>query len=330
MQENNYPELIMTPSHKIDKWAELVSKKIYEGKQVIVFFDTETTGGVSGNTINVIEKNDHQYEGKRHRMLEFGASVTVFNEETGVCEPLLDEEGDCVRFHEYLNIWAEDPNKLRRINSMTEVPWGAYIVHGIDKDFLEGKKPLGHKIKGFEGGFKLPKPAPTMEQIIEPLSKVIGLSHVTRDEKLEKTIKCAAHNAEFDNKFMNSEFQLVGKSVFESYISPLCTLLLAKSVLPKSEVGGKYNLDSLSNYVKEQGLVQNEEIPRDLHGAMVDTRILLQIYNGITNSKFYKNAPNAPLSDKKQSEEIVNFLNVKQEELKVRRPLPIMKKRKVG
>ncbi len=329
MQENNYPELVITPSHKVDMWAELVSEQIYNGKQIVVFFDTETTGGVSGNTISVKEKNDHKYEGKLHRMLEIGASITVFNEANGVCEPLLDKDGDCVRFHEYLNIWAEDKNKLRRINSMTEVPFGAYRVHGISQLFLEGKVPLGHNLDNIDSDFKLPRPAPTMEQVIEPLSKIIGLSHITKDELKEKTIKCAAHNAEFDNKFMNSEFQLVGKSVFESYISPLCTLNLAKSVLPKSEVG-KYNLDSLYKYVKENNLSSNEAIPRDLHGAMVDTRMLLDVYNGITNSDFYKNSPNAPLSDKALSEDIVNYLNIKQEEIKVRRPLPLMKKRKIS
>ena len=117
-------------------------------------------------------------------MLEIGASVTVLNEENGQCEPLKDNSGDIIRFHEYLNIWAEDKNQLKKINSMTEIAYGAYLVHGISERFCNGEVVLGHDLKSINSDFKLNKPAPTMQQAIEPFMKVTGLSHITKDEEI--------------------------------------------------------------------------------------------------------------------------------------------------
>lgn len=320
-----YDELLLTPKNKIEEWSNIVSEKIYEGKQIVVFYDTETTGGVrKGKGVSVIEKDDMQYEGKRHRMLEIGASVTVLNEENGQCEPLTDNSGDLIRFHEYLNIWAEDKNQLKKINSMTEVPYGAYMVHGISEKFCNGEVVLGYDLKNIDSNFKLNRTAPTMKQVIEPLMKVTGLLHITKDEELEKRVIFSAHNAEFDNKFMNSEFQLAGLSPFESYAATLCTLNMSKDIIPPQEVNKKYSLDSLYQYVLNKNFVENKPIPRELHGAMVDTRILLTMYNGLTNSPWYKNAPNTPLKEKKLTEDIVDYLKNYQNRI-IRRPLPKIK-----
>lgn len=317
-----YEELVLTPSDKIEEWSNIVSEKIYEGKQIVVFYDTETTGGVrKGRGVSVIEKDDMQYEGKRHRMLEIGASVTILNEENGQCEPLKDNSGELIRFHEYLNIWAEDKNQLKKINSMTDVPYGAYLVHGISEKFCNGEVVLGHDLKSIDSDFKLNKPAPTMQQVIEPLMKVTGLLHIVQDPELEKRVIYAAHNAEFDNKFMNSEFQLAGLSPFESYAATLCTLEMGRDIIPPQEVNKKFSLDSLYQYVLDKGFVENKPIPRELHGAMVDTRILLTMYNGLTNSPWYKNAPNTPLKEKKLAEGIVDYLKNYQSRV-IRRPLP--------
>jgi DNA polymerase III epsilon subunit-like protein len=325
-----YNELMITPKHKIEPWAELVSEKIYNGEQVVVFFDTETTGGVSGNIVSVLEKNDLKYEGKLHRILEIGAIVTILNEKTGGYDVLLDKDGDRVMFHEYTNIWAEEQKELRRINSMTEVPFGAYRVHGISEKFLAGHVTLGHSLRDLESDYKVPRMAPTMKQIIKPLMKVMGLTHIVKNSALEKTVQACAHNIEFDNKFMNSEFSLAGQPLFESLTSPLCTLKLARSVLPKEEVNKKYSLDNLYQYVKEKKLISTNQ-SRDLHGALVDTEIALQMMNGIVASEFYKKSPNAPIrskqeaSEKNLSNEITSYLNIKTEKLKTRRPLPLMK-----
>ena len=320
-----YEDLIITPSDKIEEWSNIVSEKIYEGKQIVVFYDTETTGGVrKGKGVSVVEKDDAKYEGKRHRMLEIGASVTVLNEENGQCEPLLDNYGKPILFHEYLNIWAEDEKQLRKINSMLEVPYGAYRVHGISEKFLNGDVELGHDLQNIDSDFKLPKSAPTFQQVIEPLMKVTGLLHVRQNPEKEKRVIYAAHNSEFDNKFMNSEFQLAGLSPFESYAASLCTLVMSKDIIPPSATNKKYSLDALYQHVLDNNYVENNPIPRELHGAMVDTRILLTMYNGITNSPWYKNAPNTPLKEKKLSAGIVDYLKNYQERV-IRRPLPRMK-----
>lgn len=320
-----YEDLIITPSNKIEEWSNIVSEKIYEGKQIVVFYDTETTGGVrKGRGVSVVEKDEAKYEGKRHRMLEIGASVTILNEETGQCEPLLDNSGSAIHFHEYLNIWAEDEKQLRKINSMQEVPYGAYRIHGISKEFLNGDVNLGHDLNHIESDYKLQSKAPTFQQVIEPLMKVTGLLHVTQNPEKEKRVVYTAHNSEFDNKFMNSEFQLAGLSPFESYAASLCTLVMSRDIIPKPETNNKYSLDALYQYVLNKNYVENKPIPRELHGAMVDTRILLTMYNGITNSPWYKNAPNTPLKEKKLTEGIVDYLKDYQKRI-IRRPLPRVK-----
>jgi DNA polymerase III epsilon subunit-like protein len=320
-----YEDLVLTPKDKIELWSNIVSEKIYEGKQIVVFFDTETTGGVrKGRGISVVEKDDIKYEGKRHRMLEIGASVTVLNEENGQCDPLTDNSGDLIRFHEYLNIWAEGEKELKKINSMIDVPYGAYRVHGISEEFLNCEVVLGHDLDNQDSNFKLERKAPTMKQAIDPLMKVTGLQHIRKNPDIEKRVIFAAHNAEFDNKFMNSEFQLAGLSPFESYAASLCTLAMSRDIIPPLEVSKKYSLDSLYKYVLRENFVKNDEIPRELHGAMVDTRILLTMYNGLTNSKWYKDAPNTPLKEKKMSEGIVDYLKDYQDRI-IRRPLPKVK-----
>jgi DNA polymerase III epsilon subunit-like protein len=304
MSENNYNELILTPKHKVDKWGELVSNKIKNGEQVVVFFDTETTGGVSGATISVIEKHGKD-EGKLHRIVELGAIITIQNQETGTFSILRDEDGEEVRFHEYINPWAEKREDLKRTNTIDNMPYGAYCVHGIQENFLLGNENLGANIPNekLESDFILSQPAPTFEQILIPFLKITGLSHVIEDHSVEKIVKALAHNIEFDNKFMNSEFRLQNLSEFEAYCSPMCSLKIFRSILPKDEVNKKYSLDNIYNYTRGLEGTQVEDIPRDVHGAYIDSKMLLQVTNEVLSTPFAIKSPNAIFHE----EENINY-----------------------
>lgn len=314
MENNKYQELVLTPRHKVDEWADIVTKKIEEGAQIAVFFDTETTGGVSGNKINPIEILGVN-EGKLHRIIELGAIVTIQNNSTGMYEDLKDSAGDNIRFHEYINPWAEDKSEQRRTNTIDKTPEGfmsAYNVHGIREKFLRGQENLGAACEEINSNFVLPQAAPTFEQIIEPFFKITGLNNIIEDNGIQKNIKFLAHNIEFDNKFMNSEFLLRGLSVFESYCSPVCTLGLVKSIMPK-EVVGKYKLDSLYEYTRSIPNTKVENIPRELHGAYIDSKMLYQVVNEILNTDYAINSPNVIFdnSEKTETKKIKEILNNK-------------------
>jgi DNA polymerase-3 subunit epsilon len=99
------------------------------------------------------------------------------------------------------------------VNPRRNISEGAYRVHGISTDFLQGK--------------------PLFEDIAEELEKFIGDSHLV------------IHNAPFDMNFLNNEFFLVGRKQipFERAID---TLVIAKKLYP----GAKVSLDALCKRFK--------------------------------------------------------------------------------
>lgn len=317
--------LILTPAHKIKEWKGIVESEIKKGNDIIVFFDTETTGGVRpGNRgASAIEKDDMKYYNKRHRVIEIGARVCIKDKHNNIVN-LRDSEGTALYFHEYINPWRENEVSIQKLNTIHEVPWGAYQVHGISKEFLFGNDYLGSKIKDDSNAiyhqkqFKLEKVAPTFEEIIDDFMDVTGLNCDVDFNLGQKNPIFVAHNNEFDNKMMHNEFLCMGKNGFESYIRPLCTLILSRELLPKSYISGK-GLSNLYESLKNYGLI-TKEIDRTLHGALVDVDILQLVFEGITKTDFYKNAKNTPTYEllkpkNTESELIKKFLTEKQQTL---------------
>jgi len=85
------------------------------------------------------------------------------------------------------------------------------------------------------------------------------------------------HNAPFDVGFINAELKLLGKKwgKIEDYCTVLDTLLLAREKHP----GQKNNLDALCKRYE----VDNSQ--RDLHGALLDAQILLDVYLQMTGGQ---------------------------------------------
>lgn len=76
------------------------------------------------------------------------------------------------------------------------------------------------------------------------------------------------HNAPFDMGFLNHEFSLIGRPPLETECTVLDTLALARQKHP----GQKNNLDALC---KRYGIDNSH---RDLHGALLDSEILADVY----------------------------------------------------
>lgn len=80
-----------------------------------------------------------------------------------------------------------------------------------------------------------------------------------------------AHNMQFDMEHVNNELRIAGAGwLLGDICSPMCTLKMAWAMDKVHMVKG-YSLDKL----KEKYRV---EIPREVHGALVDASILAEVY----------------------------------------------------
>jgi DNA polymerase-3 subunit epsilon len=85
------------------------------------------------------------------------------------------------------------------------------------------------------------------------------------------------HNAPFDVGFLNAEFRRMGDAA--SDIAAICSVLDTLTLARKMHPGQRNNLDALC---KRYG-VDNSE--RELHGALLDARILADVYLAMTGGQ---------------------------------------------
>ena len=130
-------------------------------------------------------------------------------------------------------------------NPDREIDAGAFEVHGISNDFLADKPRFDELAADFH-------------------SYVAGAELVI-------------HNAPFDVGFLNHELGLLPTSfeTLESVCSVLDTLVLARQKHP----GQKNNLDALCKRYD----IDNSQ--RSLHGALLDARILADVYLAMTGGQ---------------------------------------------
>ncbi|RFA30856.1 DNA polymerase III subunit epsilon [Alkalilimnicola ehrlichii] len=126
-----------------------------------------------------------------------------------------------------------------------EIDEGAIEVHGITNEFLQDKPRFGDVAQEF-------------------LDFVRGAELVI-------------HNAAFDVGFINHELKWLDPSLgkVEDICSVLDTLLLARGMHP----GQRNSLDALC---KRYGIDNSQ---RDLHGALLDARILADVYLAMTGGQ---------------------------------------------
>ncbi len=126
-----------------------------------------------------------------------------------------------------------------------EIDEGAYNVHGIDNDFLADM--------------------PHFKDIAQEFIDFI------RDSEL------IIHNAPFDVGFIDAELKRLGRKwgKTEHYCTVTDTLIMAREKHP----GQKNNLDALCKRYE----IDNSK--RDLHGALLDAQILLDVYLAMTGGQ---------------------------------------------
>ncbi|MFQ5660015.1 MAG: DNA polymerase III subunit epsilon [Gammaproteobacteria bacterium] len=155
--------------------------------------------------------------------------------------------------HRIIEIGCVELNNRRKtenyfheyLNPQREVADGAYNVHGISREFLTDK----------------------------PLFKDIARDFIDFVRGSEVII----HNAPFDLAFINAELTQLGSDwgMLEDYCSVIDTLKLARERHP----GQKNSLDALCSRYG----VDNSQ--RDVHGALLDAQILVDVYLAMTGGQ---------------------------------------------
>jgi len=155
--------------------------------------------------------------------------------------------------HRIIEIGCVELNNRRKtdnhyqqyLNPEREIEDGAYDVHGISNEFLADK--------------------PVFADVAQEFIDFI------RDSEL------IIHNAPFDVGFINAELKRLGRQwgKVEDHCTVVDTLLMARERHP----GQKNSLDALCKRYE----IDNSQ--RDLHGALLDAQILLDVYLVMTGGQ---------------------------------------------
>lgn len=131
------------------------------------------------------------------------------------------------------------------LNPDRDVDYGAQKVHGLTRSFLKDK--------------------PRFSEIVKEFIAFI------RDAEL------IIHNAPFDIGFLNYELSLIDKSlgIVSDYAQVVDSLVLARKQHPNQ----KNSLDALSKRY------EIDCFDRELHGALLDSKILAQVYLAMTGGQ---------------------------------------------
>jgi DNA polymerase-3 subunit epsilon len=146
---------------------------------------------------------------------------------------------------ELVNRRPTQNNFHRYINPARAVDPGALEVHGLDNDFLDDK--------------------PYFEDVAEDFLEFVAGAELV------------IHNADFDIAFLNHE--LARLDVSPSNIRERCGVLDTLALARRLHPGQRNNLDALAKRYE----VDNSE--RDLHGALLDARILAEVYLAMTGGQ---------------------------------------------
>jgi DNA polymerase III subunit epsilon len=176
----------------------------------------------------------------------------VLDTETTGLEPALGHriiEIGCV---ELMNRRATGRTFHRYLNPERDIDEGALSVHGIARADLEGK--------------------PRFADIVEELRAFISGAELV------------IHNAAFDVAFLDAEFALLNKGAdgavdLRLSIAGLCTVLDTLALARGMHPGQRNSLDALCKRYS----VDNSR--RELHGALLDARILADVYLAMTGGQ---------------------------------------------
>ena len=135
------------------------------------------------------------------------------------------------------------------VHPQRDIPMEAQAVHGISEEFLQDK----------------------------PLFSAIADDFIEFIRGAELII----HNAPFDLGFLDNELAIVGKKSGRRFpkIAEICTITDSLKLARQKHPGQKNNLDALC---RRYGINNGH---RQLHGALLDSEILADVYLGMTGGQ---------------------------------------------
>ncbi len=160
---------------------------------------------------------------------------------------------------------------------------GAIIVKGskvVDKlsHLMDPGHPIPYFITNITGiTNQMIRGQPTPEQIMPKLKQFIG----------ERTI--LSHNAPFDQKFLESEMDYIGKEVDNKF---LCTLKLSRRLIPNAR---DYKLTTLASHLK-LSFPKEHKAHRALNDVMMTLQLWFHIEKYLTD--YIKSKPDFDLLSK--------------------------------
>jgi DNA polymerase III subunit epsilon len=133
------------------------------------------------------------------------------------------------------------------LNPDREIDYGALAVHGITRERLLS--------------------APRFAAVVEELLAFIAGSELI------------IHNAEFDVDFLDMELALLSQPTLPASVRSICRVLDTLALARERHPGQRNNLDALC---KRYGIDNSH---RELHGALLDARILADVYLAMTGGQ---------------------------------------------
>jgi DNA polymerase-3 subunit alpha len=267
----------------LERKREAIIETLENNVDIFFFYDTETTG------LNPYPSA----KAGRDRLLEV-AFIAYYLDENEEFQQLM-VDGKPVTFQEYINPFRESKQELNKTRSTTVTNPEALKVHGITNDFLNGKGTLGN--------LKLPKPAPTFKEVKPFMERFLCLD---KQSDFKANVHFVAHNGKsFDDKMLTEELkyidaydpEVIFKRDFESLVSSsIDTKLLMMKLYKRAELeeigfidGVKpgHSLDYLSKMTKVDLSARS-----DFHGALLDSIILKDAFDGLLKSDRYQKMHN--------------------------------------
>jgi DNA polymerase III subunit epsilon len=135
----------------------------------------------------------------------------------------------------------------RYLNPDRDIDYGAIAVHGITRERLES--------------------APRFAAIAEELMAFVADSELI------------IHNAEFDVEFLDMELTRLGLATLPASVRAVCRVLDTLALARSRHPGQRNNLDALCKRYD----IDNSR--RELHGALLDARILADVYLAMTSGQ---------------------------------------------
>lgn len=135
----------------------------------------------------------------------------------------------------------------RYLNPERDIDYGAIAVHGITRERLES--------------------APRFAAIAEELMAFIADSELI------------IHNAEFDVEFLDMELSRLGLPALPASVRAVCRVLDTLKLARSRHPGQRNSLDALCKRYD----IDNSH--RELHGALLDARILADVYLAMTSGQ---------------------------------------------